>query len=637
MYQLITPDDVSSCLYLFMSRPSASGDKSTPPSSQSSSSFPVNPDFPNSALARAETPPSSPSSSSSSSGGSEAESDTEWTRKTTRTNNARPLLKQYVYKKLLDFRDGDKKQNVICVVKEFTSPAPSRGSDYYCLLTLVDESNPDDGLRVVIFNKDADKLPQVQREGDIVCIHRLEAKIFNGKIQLEGGCYSSSIRFSGETRKKVKPRTGSLTFTLTPADRDRVRELRRWARRRREDSHLCTLQSVYPNSYCDLVCQVVSVTISRVPFCMVLSVWDGTPHTLRHRRITMEKNYDEGYPEVREDARLSGDSMGYCVDIVVHSKRYMQKLRNLCPGKVLYLKNVHCAVINEAENVVEMRMCRNNAAGQALRAHPEPGSKSSRIAILSSADDLCTKLEDQIEKAISPITATPHGRQVLCRIADAAQYDGPFPVKFRCRVKVLLVNAASLEDLVVVQCSGCHLCQQLAYDMEVDAEGNCSSPCPNCSSQGQQRNRARSSRRSGVTPSRHSFRFYFTLTLMDSSGELKVHVAHEQAVELFGGLEPGNFFQQQHLRLRLNDLLYRLTGGHNPFVPWNRALAETGVENGANGIQGGTAGDLSSDCRRVLGPQPWLECCVVAAKEEADAIQYCIFDTTLINDQSTLS
>ena len=591
-----------------MCRQAVEGD----PASQSSSSFPVNPDFPDSAFARED--PSS-SSSSSSSGSSDVDSDTGWTRKY--RTATQPSLRGYSYKKLADLRDGDKKQNVICVVKEFNPPTPSRGSDYYSLLTLVDESEPDMGLRAVFFNKDSEKLPQVQREGDIVCVHRIGAKTFGGRIQLEGGAYCSIIRFSGETGKKVKPWTGSLTFTLTATEREKVRELRRWARKRRVETQLCGLESVHPNANFDLLCQVVSVTVSKVPLCTVLSVWDGTPHMLKHRKITMEKNYDEGYPEIRDDAELSEESMGYCVDVVVHSKRCMHKTRNLCPGKLLYLQNVHCAVINETENVVEMRVCGKNGDSSDT-------GKASRITVLRKTDRLCRTLENQIARATTPITATPHRTQHLCTVADVAGYGGTFPAKFRCRVKVLTVNASSLEDLVVVFCSGCQMFQHLSYDMEMVDDGKCASPCPKCFSQ--HMTEVSSSAHSPGLPV-SSCQFYFALTLMDASGELSVQVGHQQAMELFGGLKPNNFYQFQHLRLQLNDLLYRMTGGRNPFTPASGTVSRT--NDAGKDIDGGDAGGTASSCRSTLGPQPWLECSILAVKDEDDIVQHCIFDTTL--------
>ena len=90
------------------------------PGGLQSSSFLDNPDFPNSAFIEDDAS-NSPSSSSS-----DYDSDREWTKKQCWDMQ---LSSKYSYKKVTELKDGDKKQNVICVVKEFKPPAPTCGSD----------------------------------------------------------------------------------------------------------------------------------------------------------------------------------------------------------------------------------------------------------------------------------------------------------------------------------------------------------------------------------------------------------------------------------------------------------------------------------------------------------------------------
>lgn len=574
------------------------------PGESEGSSFPDNPDFPDSAFAEDNSPDSSSSSSS------DNDSDREWTKN---QRGGEPPSREYNYKRLAELRDGDKKQNVICVVKEFKPPAPTRGLDYYSLLTLVDESDPRVGVRTLLFNRNTDKLPQVKREGDIVCIHRIGVKNFNYQTQLEGGGYCSIIRFSGEIRKKIKPCTGSLNYSLSSVERDRVRVLRKWARKQRMELQLRTLQSVQPNMYFDLLCQTVSVTISKFPRCIVLSVWDGTPHMLRCRTINLEKNYDEGYPEVRDDPELSESSMGYSVDIVIYSKRCMQKVANLQPGKILYLKNLHCAIVDRGTNTIEMCIYKKNDA--CYEGITSSSGETSRITILNRGDGLCRNVERQIEKANTPITSTPHCNQPFCTVADITSYGHTFPAKFRCRARVLAVNASCLEDLVVVHCSLCQQIQAVSRDAEMNTNGTCSEPCSRCSSS----DRGESLSSSPLP----SCQFYFKMTLGDASGEIMVKVGHQQAVDLFGGFRPNNFYQYQQLRFQLNDLLYSVAGGMNPF-----AAGSGGNGGGGDDDGGGSGGGGADDERRFFGARPWVECCILAVQHD-ETVHYCLFDTIL--------
>ena len=555
-----------------------------------SSSFPDNSDFPDSAFVQEESPTSSSSSSSSS---SSEDSDREWTIK--RRGNDK-LTNKYHYKKLDDLKFGDMKQNIICVVKHFTPPAISRGSDLYSSLTLIDESDSFAGIGAVFFNRDADRLPHVKREGDILCIHRINVKSFNNQVQLEGTKYTSIVRFSGEVRKKIKPCTGSASFSLSCMERERVRELRKWTRNRRMESQLQTLDSVQPDMYFDLICQVVTVTISKIPRCVVLSVWDGTPHKLQCKSISLEKIYDEGYPLIRENAELLESSTGYTVDVVVYSKSMLKKLYNLFPGKFLYLKNVHSAMVGY-NTTVEICIHRKNDT-----SYEGNSSNPSGITILSLEDELCRGVEGQIEKAMAPITTVPHCTQPLCSIADITSYKETFPAKFHCMARLLGVNAPSLEDLVVIHCRKCQNLQALSRHMDIDEEGVSKEPCSVCFDHDTTHL---------SSPTRPSCQYYFKMALGDASGTVTVEVGHLQALELLGGIRPNNLYQDQQLRFKLSDLFYSMMGGCNPFTA-------TGSDDGSR--QGG---------RR------WLDICVLAVKHN-EAVHYCLFDTMLKKDPTPI-
>ena len=432
------------CVYiLYLLCKSVSHENTIPGGSQSSSSL-DNPDFPNSAFMEDDA------SNSSSSSSSDDESDREWTKKQYRDKQ---LSSKYSYKKIAELIVGDKKQNVICVVKELKPPAPTCGSDNYSLLTLIDESDPRVGIRTLIFNRNTDKLPHVKRDGDIFCIHRIDVNNFNYQTQKEGRRYCSIIRFNDEIHRKIKPCTGSMTFSLSSLERERVRELRKWAWKQRMESQLHTLQSVHPDMYFDLICQVVSVTISKVPCCGALTMWDGTPHTLKSRNISLEKNYDEGYPEVRENAQLLESSAGYAVNVIICRKRSLKRLRNLYPGIFLYRKDLPCVMVDGDANTIEICIYKKNDAcfeGMTL----SNGGISSNM-ILNRSNKLWRSVERDIDRANAPITTTPHCIQVVCTIADITAYKDTFLAKFHCLARLLAVNATSLEDLVVIHCSHC--------------------------------------------------------------------------------------------------------------------------------------------------------------------------------------
>ena len=496
---------------------------------------------------------------------------------------------------------------MIGVVKEFKQPATTRGSDYYSTLTLVDETEPRVGVKCVLFNKSPERLPQVKQVGDVVCLHRANVTSYNCQPQVQGVRYTSAIRFSGGLLKKISPCTGSVSFTCTRVERQRVKALRAWAREMRLQGSLRLLDKVAPgggdHSF-DLVCQLVSVTVSKSPRCTLLAVWDATPHSLRcmvprlERREGEEVEEEEGgYPEVRAHRAITEDSEGYQAHVVIYNKKCIRQASKLLPGQFLYLQNLRVVTKRaeggtereeDEEERVELTMQREE--GVLLDCVPP------RIELLEKRDQLHAALERRIEQAIASVTVTLGcDDQPLCRVADVTSPARPLPAKFRCRAKVLQVTTPSLEEMVVAHCPCCNHTQLVTSEMEADDGGVFSMPCPSC----------KGSANPSPGPPRLSSLFYFKMTVGDGSGRMEVAVAHEEATRLFGGLRPSNMYRCQELRYRVMEKLHALTGGNPPFdTPRPSRVGE------------------------ITRPRPWINCCILAAKHN-DTVYYCLFDTEL--------
>lgn len=545
--------------------------------------FPDNPDFPDSAFGWGdsesddvtESDSDSTSDDSSLSGG---DSDMEWNR-CQQDGKPGATGRTYKYKKLQELNIGDNKVNIIGVVKYFKPPALTRGTDYYSMLSILDESEPRVGIKCVMFNRNKEKLPQVKQVGDIVCLHRVNVGSFDCQVQVQGVRFSSVIRFSGELSKKMSPCTGSANFTCTLVERQRVKELRLWARKQRKEAMHC-LRSVVPGEYFDLACQVVSVTISKVPRCTVLTVWDATPHSLHCKRVSMEKFHEEGYPIVKDDMKLSEDSEGYQVHVVVYNKKCQRKANELSPGQFVCLQSLHSSVADSGD-MVEICM---HEEDKVLSDFPPP-----RIEVLNRSDDLCTVLEKRIKRSLEAVTVTCHQDQPMFTVAEITSYTGPFPAKFRCRVRVQRISSPSLEDMVIVCCNQCYHTEVVSPAKEMDLDGTARNSCIVCCEGS-----------SGELP---TCQFYFKMVVGDRTGSVDLDVAHEAAVQLFNDLKPNNFYQYQETRYCLLEKLYTLTGGNAPFA----------------------TGDDASGGR---GGRPWVEGCVMGVHHEG-TVHFLLFDTEL--------
>ena len=133
-------------------------------------------------------------------------------------------------KKIGDLQVGDKAVSVFGVATLFRPPSKSRGKDYSCTIEIVDETCPSNPLTCVCFHPDLAQLPQQCAVGDIVYLHKMKVIEYNGRKQ--GNCwgYSTAVTFSGDPDAEVVRKTGSSATPLMEADRERVVNLKQWAK-----------------------------------------------------------------------------------------------------------------------------------------------------------------------------------------------------------------------------------------------------------------------------------------------------------------------------------------------------------------------------------------------------------------------
>ena len=95
---------------------------------------------------------------------------------------------EYEYKKVADIKEGDTKINIIGVVKYFRSPRVTSINQYNLLCTVIDpsvEDNIEKGIRCILFAFEKINLPQVENIGDIIRLHRVNVKSFNGRLRVQ--------------------------------------------------------------------------------------------------------------------------------------------------------------------------------------------------------------------------------------------------------------------------------------------------------------------------------------------------------------------------------------------------------------------------------------------------------------------
>ncbi|XP_041458682.1 protection of telomeres protein 1-like [Lytechinus variegatus] len=231
--------------------------------------------------------------------------------------------------------------DVYGVVKFFKPPYKTKGPDYCMSLTIVDPSLPeeDSGLKCVLFQQDIKKLPEVLSKGDIVRLHRLRIQKYNSDFQGAKGNGFSSLVFDGRPNTPLEPRSSSVNYTLTDQDKEKVRELRLWAKRQTSvplAGQSWTLSQIVSREYFDLMCQVVAVAIIPAESCVLIKVWDGTKYKWPVRCLDVSK------VQVKWDTELACRAEGLMLDVALYDN-HMKAGRELKPGDFVRLYNLHAA------------------------------------------------------------------------------------------------------------------------------------------------------------------------------------------------------------------------------------------------------------------------------------------------------
>lgn len=190
--------------------------------------------------------------------------------------------------------------NVWAAVTEATAPRPSKGTDYVQNVYILDPSLAVEegqevppelerlmggaGVEVMVFSRQQTLFVQAN-PGDIIRIHRAEAREFNGKLQLTAGVSKGKgchyCLFDGAVGGAVEPKQrSSESYTMTQTDRQSLELLREFYAHHGEGQvsnsrYLFSIHDLEPNTFVDIICQVVAVELQGTRH-EVFYVWDGT-------------------------------------------------------------------------------------------------------------------------------------------------------------------------------------------------------------------------------------------------------------------------------------------------------------------------------------------------------------------------
>lgn len=271
----------------------------------------------------------------------------------------------------------DTSVNIYGVVKQFKPAWKCRGTDMCSVLMMMDPTVAESGgLECVSFQPSVSRLPNVQKVGDIVRLHRIKITEYQGRLQAKSSRGFAAVVFDRDTELPVTAemaRVSSSTFTLTQSDRDTVESLKNWCESNPllfPPPNFLTVSQIAPDLYFDLICQVLGVALHHTLDCVVLFVTDRTQPEQAIRNcegddynIVEAPNYDS----VEDNAVVSVFLYGSHAEVA----RLLAK-----KGEYIILHNVHsqvlkpggsaCSVLDVVRPYLELCVHRGSAFGRGI-------------------------------------------------------------------------------------------------------------------------------------------------------------------------------------------------------------------------------------------------------------------------------
>ena len=515
----------------------------------------------------------------------------------------------YVYTPLdrLENAVENERVNICGVVKFFKPLYHTRGTDYCSSFTIVDRTSLCNGIHCIFFNKDRSKLPNFCQTGDIVFLRRMKINRYKGVPQALGQFYSSFHVFDGGCGQPMEPRMSSSGSTVSSDDNEIVQDLRKWFVEAKETAsrpRVQTLAEVQPNSFFDLVAQVVSVFHIVSENCACLSVCDGTELS-----YPVAKTSSEFLP-IASDKHMLKKYGNLVVDIKVYDALKCNVAKVLA-GDYIFLRNIHASLLHvftehgEEVEMLELLVHRN------VQNHEKIS-----LCLLEEDNREVIALKERLEKACLPSTSrgnsslvisalTPHTtlclhpNQSFSSLQDVLTCKKA-PNMFRCYLQADAIQPDRISELVQLRCPKCLHKGRMEGQSGSGEVLQPGSPCSVCANQ-------------SSNPPQLQYMYVFVLKLVDKTGSLKAHLVSENSALFLQGTTPTNLAVDTASRDKVHARLTRLFGCD----PFN----ETAV-------------------RETVDTRPWMDCCIMSyythgmpkcEKEMKEAhVSYRIFDTILL-------
>lgn len=241
-----------------------------------------------------------------------------------------------IYSDLSNLHTDGKSYKILCVIEKRDVKIITENTMLLELI-LMDKSETNFSCTVILLTDEG--YPSVV-EGDIICINNL--KTYQSKGEIKGRCSSGKFmvvfgKVDGEIKKSLNP------CLITDDDTTKAESLQQWYQNK---SVTKKISNIMIGDYVNLVCQVVSIYVSRAETA-VLKIWDGTISQILQSRSDLKEN------EVTQ-SDLYNFSKLYLVDLYIYGY-HCNVVSSLEPGTIISVADAH--LYSSKLNEMEPRLC----------------------------------------------------------------------------------------------------------------------------------------------------------------------------------------------------------------------------------------------------------------------------------------
>ncbi|XP_022137389.1 protection of telomeres protein 1a-like isoform X2 [Momordica charantia] len=346
--------------------------------------------------------------------------------------------------KFMEIRDAiasiNQKVNLIAVIIEFGFPRRTKGTDYFCAVKIVDQSQPKPGITANIFAESLEKLPHVASAGDIIQLSRVVMKTHQGEIYVVfNKKFSSFALYEGQYGTSFQPYDVSPKFQPRDLDKKFILSLRDWLVGFELDegsTNFSFVRDIKESKHVNLICK--DAQDGALAF-----VWDGTdaqPISIDTKLANEIDNAHQLGPMLPRDKLCTLPSVGSILRLIFDKGTEKQSLCVLESGKWVKFINVLCEmqvgffqIVVTAFSKLRYMPEEDHAIQARQRSYEERlASKLGRISFWSFPWP-------------SPITEVDYNDEPFVTLMDVLTYP-KVTAKFKCVVRVVAVYPLQAKD-----------------------------------------------------------------------------------------------------------------------------------------------------------------------------------------------